>query len=137
MEPRKNRLIAVILGIALAYASIVIAGIGAAVVIPADILKPVAQVSSLLALTLVDLFTIAVPLAAAFLVLAFVSKLVIKTPDATFYALLLAPVMLLQLYFVVQSQPQLLHTIAITLPRYLLLAVCFYYLARSAKLAKT
>ena len=133
MEPRKNRLIAVILGVALAYASIVIAGIGAAVVIPADMLRPVAQVSSLLALTLVDLFTIAVPLTAAFLVLALISKLAVKKPDATFYALLLAPVVLLQLYFVMQSQPQLLHTIAITLPRYALLAVCFYFLARSAK----
>lgn len=133
MESLKNRLIAVILGVALAYASIVIAGIGAAVVIPADMLRPVAQVSGLLAFTLVDLFTVAVPLAAAFLVLALISKLTVKKPDATFYALLLAPVVLLQLYFVMQSQPQLLYTIAITLPRYLLLALCFYFLARSAK----
>lgn len=133
MEPLKNRLIAVILGIALAYASIVIAGIGAAVVIPADILKSVAEVSGLLAFALVDLFTVAVPLAAAFLVLALVSKWAIKTPDATFYVLLLAPVVLLQLYFVAQSQPQLLYNLATTLPRYALLAVCFYYLARSTK----
>jgi hypothetical protein len=135
MEQLKNRVIAVILGIALAYASVAIIGIGAAVAIPSDILKPVAQVSGLLAFTLVDLFTIAVPLTAAFLVFALVSKLVIKKPDVTFYALLLAPLVLMQLYFIVQSQPQLLHNIVTTLPRYLLLAVCFYFLVRSTNRA--
>jgi len=127
----KNRVIAVILGIALAYASIAIIGIGAAIAIPSDILKPVVQVSGLLAFTLVDLVTIAVPLTAAFLVLALVSKLVIKKPDATFYALLLAPLVILQLYFVVQLQPQLPLDIVTTLPRYLLLAVAFFFLVRS------
>ncbi|MCC5452600.1 hypothetical protein LMJ53_12800 [Rheinheimera sp. UJ51] len=133
MGQLKNRAIAVVLGIALAYASIVIAGIGAAAAIPADILKPVAQVSGLLAFTLVDLFTIAVPLAAAFLVFAFASKVVIRKPDITIYALLLAPLVLLQLYFVVQTKPEVLHSLVTTLPRYLLLAVCFYLLARSTK----
>ena len=133
MDQIKNRVIAVILGVALAYASIAIAGIGAAVAIPADILKAVVQVSSLLAFTLVDLFTIAVPLAAAFLVVALASKLVISKPDFTFYALLLAPLVLLQLYFVAQSQPQVLNNIITTLPRYLLLAVCFHFLVRSSK----
>ncbi|MEM0516109.1 hypothetical protein WCN91_11910 [Pseudoalteromonas sp. YIC-827] len=135
MDQIKNRVTAVILGVALAYASIAIAGIGAAVAIPADILKPVAQVSGLLAFTLVDLFTIAVPLAAAFLTVAFASKLVISKPDFTFYALLLAPLVLLQLYFVAQSQPQMFNNIVTTLPRYLLLAVCFYFLVRSSKRA--
>jgi hypothetical protein len=131
MDQLKTRIIAVIIGIALAYASIAIIGIGAAVAIPSDILQPVAQVSGLLAFTLVDLFTIAVPLTAAFLVLALVSKRVIKKPDVTCYALLLAPLVLMQLFFVVQSPPHLLHNIVTTLPRYLLLAVCFYFLVRS------
>lgn len=135
MDQLKSRVIAVILGIALAYASIVIAGIGAAVAIPADILKPVAQVSGLLAFNLVDLFTIAVPLAAAFLVVAFASKLLIRKPDFTFYALLLAPLVLLQLYFVVQSPPSIFNNIVTTLPRYLLLAMCFYFLVRSTSRA--
>ena len=137
MDQLKNRVIAVILGIALAYASIAIIGIGAAVAIPSEILKPVAQVSVLLALTLADLFTIAVPLAAAFLVLAFASKLVFKKPDVTFYVLLLAPLLLLQLYFVAQSQPQMLFNIVTTLPRYLLLALCFFILVRSTKRENT
>ena len=133
MKQIKNRVIAIVLGIALAYASIFIIGIGAAVAIPSDILKPVAQVSGQLAFTLVDLFTIAVPLAAAFVVVALASKLVIRKPDFAFYALLLAPLVIMQLYLVVQSQPQLLHNIVTTLPRYLLLAVCFYFLVRSSK----
>jgi len=133
MDQIKNRLIAVIFGIALAYASIVIAGIGAAVAIPADVLKPIAQISGLLAITLVDLFTIAVPLSAAFLVVAFASKVFIRKPDFTFYALLLVPLILLQLYFVAQSQPLMFHTIVTTLPRYLLLAVCFCLLVRGSR----
>jgi hypothetical protein len=135
MDQIKSRVFAVILGVALAYASIAIIGIGAAVAIPADMLKPVAQVSGLLAFTLVDLFTIAVPLAAAFLTASFASKLVISKPDFTFYALLLAPLVLLQLFFVAQIPPQMLDNIVTTLPRYLLLAVCFYLLVRSSKRA--
>jgi|GEM_PF-1164106 len=133
MNHIKDRVIAGILGIALAYGSIAIAGIGAAVPIPAEILKPIAQVSGLLAFTLVDLFTIAVPLAAAFLVVAFASKRLIRQPDVTFYALLLTPLVLLQLYVVVQSPPLTLTTIVTTLPRYVLLAICFYLLVQSGK----
>lgn len=132
MDKITNRIIGVVLGVALAYASIIIAGVGAAIAIPTDILKPLAQVSHLLAVTLVDLFTIAVPLAAAFLIVAFASKLVISKPEFTFYALLLTPLVLLQLYFVAQSQPQMLSNLVTTLPRHLLLAVCFYFLVRSA-----
>ncbi len=135
MEQLKNRVIAIVLGIALAYASIAIIGIGAAVAIPADILISVAKVSGLLALTLVDLFTIAVPLAAAFLVAAFACRLVIRKPDLTFYAMLIVPMVLLQLYFVVQSQPLPLNYLIATLPRYILLAVCFFLLVRSTKRA--
>ena len=135
MEHIKNRVIAVILGLALAYTSIAVIGIGAAITIPADLLKPVAQFSGLLAWTLVDLFTIAVPLAATFLLVAFVSKQIIREPDFMVYVLLLAPLVLLQLYFVVQSQPQMLHNIVTTLPRYLLLALCFYFLVRGDKRA--
>lgn len=135
-----NRLIAVLLGATLAWASIAIVGIGAAVAIPAEIFKPVAQVSGLLALTLADFFTIAIPLAAAFLVLAFASKLVINKPDSTFYLLLLAPLVLYHLYFwlqdLQQSQPQLLYVTATTLSRCILLAVCCYFLVRSSRPAK-
>ncbi len=65
MEQLKDRLVAVIAGLVLAYAAISITGIGAAIAIPAAILKPVAQVSVLLAFSLVYLFTIALPLGAA------------------------------------------------------------------------
>lgn len=131
MTHTKNRVIAVLLGVALAFVSITIAGIGAAVVVPAAMLKPVAQVSGLLAIILVDLFTIAVPLAVAFLMVAAAGKLVIKRPDLIFYALILAPLMLLQMYFVLQSQPQMLSNIVIMLTRSLLLILCWYLLVRS------
>jgi hypothetical protein len=134
-----KRLIAVLLGVALAWASIAIIGIGAAVAIPAEILKPVSQVSGVLALALADFITIAIPLAAAFLVLAFASKLVVKKPDNTFYLLLLAPLVLYHLYFLLQdllqSQPQLLYATLTPLSRCILLAVCCYLLMRQTKAA--
>lgn len=136
MDSLKNRIVPLILGIVLAYASISITGFGAAVAIPADILKPMVQVSGLLAFTVVDLLTIAVPLAAAFLGLAFFTKWVVKQPDVFFYGLLLAPMVLLQLYLMVQSQPQMLSNIIPTLPRYLVFAACFYFVARSTQRTK-
>jgi len=139
MAQLTNRLIAVLLGGALAWASIAIVGIGATVAIPAEIIKPVAQVSGLLALTLADFVTIAIPLAAAFLVLAFASKLVVKKPDNTFYLLLLAPLVLYHLDFLLQdllqSQSQLLYVAVTTLSRCILLAVCCYLLMRQTKAA--
>ncbi|MFN4055233.1 MAG: hypothetical protein ACK4GU_10200 [Alishewanella aestuarii] len=79
MEQLKNRAIALILGLVLAYAALWIIGVGAAIAIPAELLRPLAQVSTVLAFTLVDVLTIAVPLTAAFLILAFVVKLLIKS----------------------------------------------------------
>ena len=128
----KSYLIAVILGIALAFASVVIVGYGAAISVPAEILKALTQISDLLAFVVVDFFTIAVPLAVAFLLLAFVCKFFFKRPDDKFYLLLLAPLVLLNVYFLLQSPPQL-NIIVPMLPRYLLLAICFYFLVRSNK----
>lgn len=133
MEQVRDRVIAITLGVVLTYGAIAVIGIGAAIAIPADILKPVIQVSSLLAFSLLDLFTIAIPLAAVFLMFAFASKLVVKKPDVTFYALLLAPLVLLHGYFLVQSLPQTLNSMVAMLPRYFLLALCFYLLVHRTK----
>ena len=137
MQRNKNIFIAIILGLALAWASVFIAGIGAAVSVPADLLSPIAQVSSLLAFTLVDLITIAIPLSAAFLIVAFIGKTLQKKPNLLFYVLLRAPLIALQLYLLLQPQQQLLFTLVTTLPRYILLAICFYFLVRSTKSART
>lgn len=136
MEQLKNRATALILGLVLAYAALWIIGVGAAIAIPAELLKPLAQVSTVLAFTLVDVLTIAVPLTAGFLILAFVVKLLIKKPDVSCYLLLLAPLVLTQLYFTLQAQPIILDNLLVMLPRYLLLAACFYFLVRSNKAVK-
>ncbi len=130
----KNYLMAVTLGIALAFASIVIVGYGAAVPVPVELLKELTQISDLLAFVVVDFFTIAVPLAVAFLLLAYICKFVFKKPDDKFFVLLLAPLVLLHVYFLLQSPPQL-NVIVPMLPRYLLLAICFYFIVRSSKSA--
>lgn len=136
MEHLKNRIIAVVLGIVFAWAAVWITGIGAAVAVPTELLKPVAQISGLLAFTLVDFFTIAIPLVAAFLLLVLLSKLVVKKPDALFYLLLLAPFVLQQLYFLLQFQPPVLDVVLQTLPRWIVLAVCCYFVVRATQSAK-
>jgi hypothetical protein len=131
MEQLKDRLVAVIAGLVLAYAAISITGIGAAIAIPAAILKPVAQVSVLLAFSLVDLFTIALPLGAAFLLMALFSRWLVKRPDFLFYVLLLAPLLLSQLYFLLQPQPPELLNVIKSLPSFVVLLTCFYLLVRT------
>ncbi|SNY44967.1 hypothetical protein SAMN06297280_0812 [Arsukibacterium tuosuense] len=131
MELFKNRILPLILGSLFVVASIVIIGIGAAVPVSADLLTPLVKSLGMFAFALVDLVTIAIPLAAAFLVLAVVSRLINRAADATFYALLLAPFMLFDLYYL------LFNTITLTglmniVPRYILLGVCFYFLVRSS-----
>ncbi|WP_052027246.1 hypothetical protein, partial [Rheinheimera nanhaiensis] len=103
----KSYLMAVILGIALAFASVVIVGYGAAVSVPAEILKTLTKISDLFAFVVLDFFTIAVPLAVAFLLLAYVCKFLFNRPDDKFYLLLLAPLVLLNVYFLLQLPPQL------------------------------
>ena len=136
MVKYKNYVVAVILGIALAFASIAIIGIGAALPVPAKLLIPLTQMSGFIAFVVVDFFTIAIPLAAGFLLFAFISMLFFKKNDGIFYLLLLAPMLLSDAYYFLQTQPQLDNIVPI-LPRYLLLAICFYYLVRSKKSVNT
>lgn len=130
----KHFFMAVILGIALAFASVVIVGYSAAVVVPAELFKALAQMSDLLAFVVIDFFTIAVPLAVAFLLLAYICKFFLKRPSGKFYLLLLAPLVLLQVYFLLQAPAQL-NVVVPMLPRFVLLAVCLYFLVSSNKSA--
>lgn len=136
MVKYKNYVAAVILGIALAFASIAIIGIGAALPVPAKLLIPLTKMSGFIAFVVVDFFTIAIPLAAVFLLFAFISMLFFKKNDGIFYLLLLAPMLLSDVYYFLQTQPQLDNIVPI-LPRYLLLVICFYYLVRSKKSVNT
>ncbi|MGQ8364026.1 hypothetical protein [Glaciecola sp. 1036] len=131
MEPFYKHVIAILIGVTLAYMSIFIIGAGAAIAIPSEILKPLVQISSMFAFTLVDLVTIAVPLSLTYLVLAFLGAKLIKAPSVTFYALVLIPLILLQLYFILQSQAQETFNLATTFPRLLLLVTVFYVFARN------
>lgn len=136
MGQYKSYLMAITLGIALAFASIGIVGYGAAITVPAETLRALMQISDLLAVIMVDFFTIAVPLALAFLLLAYSCKFILKTTDYKFFLLLLAPLVLLHAYFLLQS-PQQLNLIAPMVVRYLLLTLCFYFLVRSTKQTNT
>jgi len=133
MEQIKNRVVAVVLGMLFAWVSVTTTGIGAAVYVPAELLKPFIEVLGQWAFTLVDFITITIPLAAAFLLFVLLGKLLVKKPDLVFYLLLLAPFVLLQLYFLRQIQQS---ELMMVLPRCLLLAACFYLVIRGTRLVK-
>lgn len=137
MGQYKHYLLAISFGLGLAYASIFIVGFGAAVAIPADIVKPLAQYSALLSSTLIDLVTIALPLAAAFLLCMVISSLVNKQPTNVFYVLQLVPLLGLHIYFMLQMPSLSKMGLIPTLPRYLLLGWCLYYVLRRNKGSKT
>ncbi|WP_193164746.1 hypothetical protein [Microbulbifer hainanensis] len=116
--------------------SIYLIGVATAVAIPAELAEPVSEISGLLALALIDLATLGLPLSAAFLLLAYGSKFLTREPDAVFYTLLLAPLILLRLYFSLLAPGLSIHLLAATLPHLLLLLACYFYLVRSAQRAQ-
>lgn len=132
----KSYLMALILGIALAFASIVIVGYGAAISVSADLLNMLMPISAFLAFIVVDFFIIALPLALAFLLLAYATKFVFKNADNKFYLFLLAPLVLLQGYYLLQASAELNEIVSMLL-RFLLLAICYYVIVRSHQPAKT
>lgn len=132
----KSYLMALILGIALAFASIVIVGYGAAISVSADLLNMLMPISAFMAFIVVDFFIIALPLALAFLLFAYATKFVFKNADNKFYLLLLAPLVLLQGYYLLQASAELNEIVSMLL-RFLLLAICYYVIVRSHQPAKT
>lgn len=132
----KSYLMALILGIALAFASIVIVGYGAAISVSADLLNMLMPISAFMAFIVVDFFIIALPLALAFLLFAYAAKFVFKNADNKFYLFLLAPLVLLQGYYLLQASAELNEIVSMLL-RFLLLAICYYVIVRSHQPAKT
>lgn len=132
----KSYLMALILGIALAFASIVIVGYGAAISVSADLLNMLMPISAFMAFIVVDFFIIALPLALAFLLLAYATKFVFKNADNKFYLFLLAPLVLLQGYYLLQASAELNEIVSMLL-RFLFLAICYYVIVRSHQPAKT
>ena len=136
MAKFKSYLMALILGIALAFASIVIVGYGAAISVSADLLNMLMPISAFMAFIVVDFFIIALPLALAFLLFAYAAKFVFKNADNKFYLFLLAPLVLLQGYYLLQASAELNEIVSMLL-RFLLLAICYYVIVRSHQPAKT
>lgn len=122
-------IIALVLGVGFTFASVNIVGIGAAISIPPDIIKPLSQWSELLTAMFVDLITVAVPLAAALLLVSFICQRIFGQLDSHFVMLLLVPWLIFQIYtFVMWPLP--LNSVLSTLPRYLVLALCLHYLVK-------
>lgn len=122
-------IIALVLGVGFTFASVNIVGIGAAIPIPADIIKPLSQWSELLTAMFVDLVTAAVPLAAAFLLVSYICQRIFGQLNTYFVILLLVPWLIFQIYtFVMWPLP--LDSVLSILPRYLLLGLCGYFLIK-------
>lgn len=125
--------VALVLGLLFAWASLTIISIGAAVAVPPGLLGPLVNWSPLLAFTLVDLVTIGLPLAAAFIVFALIGRRLGGQRDLLFQLLLIAPFVVMSGYYLLHH-PQPMSLFELTaLPRYLLLALCVYALSERTK----
>lgn len=129
MNKISRGIIALVLGVGFAFASVSIVGIGAAMSVPANIITPISQWSELFATILVDLVTIAIPLVAAFLLVSYICQRIFGQLDRHFVILLLVPLVLFQIYTLVMW-PLPLDAVLSTLPRYLLLVLCGCFLIK-------
>ena len=131
MNQLKECSIALVLGVVFALLSVWITGVGAAIAVPSIVLKPIAQVSGFLALVLVDFFTVSIPVAVSFLMVALFGRSLVENPRRRFYLLLLAPLIFLQIYFFLLMPQEAVYVVSTMLPRYFLLILCIYLLTRS------
>lgn len=130
----KNNLIAVVLGCAFAALAVVIAGFGAAISIPAPLVQALQQVSVGFDVLVLDSAFITLPLLLVFAGLAFSCRKWLKPTHWTFYAVLLVPLLVVQVYAALLAIDQAAAVATIVL-RVSLLLVCAYVLARQPKVA--
>ena len=125
--------VALVLGLLFAWASLTIVGIGTAVAVPPGLLGPLVGWSPLLAFALVDLVTIGLPLAAAFIIFVLIGRRLGGQRDLLFQLLLITPFVVMSGYYLLHH-PQPMSLFELTaLPRYLLLALCVYALTERPK----
>ena len=132
MDRVKNYIIVIILGFIFAYSSIAIIGYGAAIAIPSNVLGPMVKVAPSFAFVVLDLLTLGLPLTIAYLAFVQVSKLIKANNINHAYILLAVPFFLLHIYLFIVTYPdsEVVVYFATTLPKYILLGLCVWYLSK-------
>lgn len=128
----KNNLIAVVLGVVFAAFAVVIAGFGAAISIPAPLVQTLQQLSVGFDVLVLDSALITLPMLLVFAGLAFSCRTLVKPSHWAFYAVLLAPLLVVEAYTALLSIDQAAAVATIVL-RVSLLVVCVYWLVRQPK----
>lgn len=122
----KNHLIAILLGCAYALLAVVIAGFGASISWPTQLMQSLSALSTPLAFGIADFVSILLPLAAVYLLLAMGSRRLLAGINATFYLWLLLPLLLLDLIMWTQAQTPLWPLLL----RISVLGLCCYLMMR-------
>lgn len=130
----KNNFLAVVLGCAFAALAVVLAGVGAAISMPAPLVQTLQQVAIGFDVVVLDSVLITFPLVLAFAGLAYSCRKLLKPADWRFYALLLAPLLVVEAYAALLALDQAAILLTVLL-RVLLLALGTYLLVRQSKTA--
>ena len=132
-KPMLNNMLSLVAGLAFVYLAMFVTGIGAAVVVPEHVLKPMATFSPTIAISVVELITIGVSVAACFVLY---SQLLKFSFQLTNYYLMAAPYiifLILSMFELGRLGSDSVHFIVQVTVRNLPFAVCLYVLAKTGK----
>lgn len=131
MDRVKSTIVVIILGAIFAYLSIAIIGYGAAIAIPSNLIEPMWRFSPTFASAVIDLITLGLPLMISYLVLVQVTKFIKIDNHPLVYLLLAVPFFLLHafIFIGVSSGFEGITSLAMALPKYILLGLCVGYLS--------
>ena len=129
-KPFANRFLSFAAGVLFVYLSIVIMGYGSAIAVPEKILLPLMQLSPTFALSLIDFFTIGLPLTVSFYLLAIIFRQLFHMVNSSF---LVAPFILFMVYglaTIAHNNDDMWYNLALTLAKLLPVLLCAIFLAR-------
>lgn len=129
-KPFANRFLSFVAGVLFVYLSIAIIGYGSAIAVPEKILLPLMQLSPTFALSLIDFFTIGLPLTVSFYLFALIFRRLFHMVNSSF---LVAPFILFMLFGLIaiaRNNDDILYNVAFTIAKLLPVLLCAIYLAK-------
>ena len=129
-KPFANRFLSFAAGVLFVYLSIVIMGYGSAIAVPEKILLPLMQLSPTFALSLIDFFTIGLPLTVSFYLFTLIFRRLFHMVNSSF---LVAPFILFMVYglaTIAHNNDDVWYNLALTLAKLLPVLLCAIFLAR-------
>ncbi|GAA5140082.1 hypothetical protein [Thalassotalea piscium] len=136
MDRVKITVLSVFLGLLYAYFAVYIAGIGAAIAIPAEILTPFVKDYPIFTFAMIDLITIGLPLIIIYCVFALLINHLNVSKSYFPYIALLLPYFALSIYFFSLMEPpqNWVYTFGTIVPRYFVLIVfAIFFITRATR----